>query len=191
MVDLVTRAEYKAYAGISSSNSDPEIDAMIPRISAFIKKYCKRAFVDYTGINPATNKIELNNGGFDSIVLAEAPILAVSLVELSIDYGQTYTALVQYTDWYLSEGLLKPITVTEFPYYPNGYKVTYTAGFTSIPEDLKLAAFDLLTYYRKNDSNVHAVRQINSSTMQIEYISNTALPSHIKRVLDNYILDYA
>ncbi len=45
--DLVTKAEYKTYMGISSTNSDTEIDFLIPKVSDLVKSYCRRTFVDY------------------------------------------------------------------------------------------------------------------------------------------------
>jgi hypothetical protein len=34
---LVTRAEYKAYMGISSTSSDVAIDALIPKVSELVR----------------------------------------------------------------------------------------------------------------------------------------------------------
>lgn len=37
---LVTRDEYKDYVGINSTNSDEIIDAIIPKVSEYVKTYC-------------------------------------------------------------------------------------------------------------------------------------------------------
>ncbi len=71
------------------------------------------------------------------------------------------------------------------------YKLTYTAGFEVLPEDLKLAIFDLTTYYMKNDMAVHSNKAPGTNTVQIEYVTTTNLPSHIKRVLDQYAANYS
>ena len=45
-------------------------------------------------------------------------------------------------------------TSTGTKYWPKGMKavkVTYKAGYTSTPEDLKLAVFDLIKYYMKDE----------------------------------------
>ena len=39
MADLITKTDYKAYMGISSTNQDTVIDLLIPKISAFVKTY--------------------------------------------------------------------------------------------------------------------------------------------------------
>jgi len=183
--DLITIAEYKAYAGISSTQKDASIALLIPKISAFCKSYCKRTFVDY--VDDA--KVEVYNGG-EYFVLGETPVLSVSSVEISGDYGKTYSALTEYTDFVLdvSEATIKPLSSTaEFVPLINGYRVTYNAGFESVPEDLKIAVMDLLTYYLKGDMAVKSQRDAGSNTVQIEYITKNTLPAHIARVFDLYI----
>jgi hypothetical protein len=94
---LVTRAEYKAYMGISSTSSDAAIDALIPKVSELVKTICRRTFIDY--VDDA--KIEYSEGGTDAIELSEYPVLSVSSVEYSTDFGATYTTLTEYTNYVL------------------------------------------------------------------------------------------
>lgn len=185
-LNLITKAEYKAYAEINSTNSDTVIDILIPNVTQLVKNYCRRTFVDYVD----ADKTEVFSGNVPFIMLAEAPIISITSFEYSTDYGQTYTALVEFTDWVLDGELILPLTATEFPKQIRGYKIAYKAGFDDVPEDLRLAVMDLVTYYRKNDSSVNALKHVNTNSMQIEYLSDTALPSHIKRILDLYVLDY-
>ncbi len=42
----------------------------------------------------------------------------------------------------------------------------------------------------KSDSAIHSSKSPGSSTMQIEYITTSKLPSHISRVLDLYVANY-
>jgi uncharacterized phiE125 gp8 family phage protein len=184
--DLVTKAEYKAYAGITSDTQDAIITATIPKVSQLVKTLCRRTFVDY--ISDA--KTEVYSGGRGSkLFLTEYPILSVSGVELSTDYGANYTSLVEYTDYVLDleDGSIVAVGIDAvFPKYINGYKISYTAGYEVLPEDLKVAVLDLVTYYIKNDGSVHSPKAPGTNTVQIEYITTTNLPAHIKRVLDLY-----
>lgn len=186
MTDLVTKAEFKTYTSINSTNQDTIIDFLIPKVSAFVQSYCRRSFIDWI----TTPKEEYFNGGIPFYVMQEQPVISVQDLFYSTDYGQTFTALVLHTDYVVDENLLIPIGATEFPYILKGYRLVYTAGYTTIPNDLKLAVYDLISYYMKNDATTNAVKRTNTTTMQIEYITDTALPSHIKRVLDMYVLDY-
>ena len=185
--DLFTLADYKAYANLTSPTQDTEIKAIIPIASQMVKTYCRRTFVDY--VDDA--KTEVFTGGGERIYLTEFPVLTVASVEYSADYGSTYTTLVEFTDYAVDhedDGIV-PIAAVDnvWPRLINGYKVTYTGGYEELPEDLKVAAMDLLTYYLKNDMAVKAQRAAGANTVQIEYITKNTLPSHIVRVLDMYL----
>lgn len=183
--ELVTLAEYKAYANISSTTQDAAIRNIIPKVSALTKNYCRRTFNDYVD-DP---KLEIFTGG-SYLLLSEYPVIGISAVETSVDYGKTYTPLVEYTDFVLDneESTIKPInSAKKFEPLVNGYKVTYTAGYEVLPEDLKIAVMDLVTYYLKNDMAVKSQRDAGSNTVQIEYITKNTLPSHIARVFDLYV----
>ena len=187
--NLITRAEYKTYVGVSSTNADSEIDLLITNVSALTKAYCRQTFIDYVD----DVKIERFNGGdFTTYYLKEYPIIAVTAVEYSADYGATYTTLIEYTDWVYDPSItgIRAIGSTGFKNAVNGYKVSYNCGYDAVPPDLKMAVMDLVTYYRKNDSAVHTHKLANPNTMQVEYIASSNFPAHIKRVLDLYTADY-
>lgn len=188
-IDLVTLSEYKAYAGINSTNQDAAIATIIPKVSQLIKSICKRTFVDWVN----TTKVEVMRGGNGyKLFMKEYPLLAVVGVEYSVDYGATFTYLVKFTDYVvdLEEGTIVNILIGNWPKAINGYRVSYTAGFEEIPTDLKLAVFDTITYYLRHETSVHSTRNIGSNTVQIEYITNVALPAHITRILDLYKASY-
>lgn len=185
---LVTLKAYKDYEGINSPNQDTEINTIIPKVSQLVKNYCRRSFIDYYD-EAITERFA---GGDDILYLSEMPIGTIQSVEYSADYGKTYTSLVEYTDYVfdiLRQGIV-PVTVSTFPEAINGYKITYTGGYETVPEDLQIAVLDLITYYMKNDSAIHSPKAPGTNSVQIEYISTTNLPAHIKRVLDLYVADY-
>lgn len=186
--NLITLNEYKTYVGIISPTQDDAISAIITKVSQLVKSVCRRSFVDYTD----EVKTEIFSGG-DSFTLQEFPVIAVANLEYSSDYGANYTSLTEYTDWVLDRQTeqIKPISANGvFDYAINGYRVSYTGGYETLPEDLKLAVLDLVTYYLKNDSAVHSSKAPGTNSVQIEYISTSSLPAHIKRVLDLYMSNY-
>lgn len=187
-LNLITRNEYKAYAGINSPNQDSEIDSLIPKVSQLVKTYCKQSFLD----NYDDPKVEYSNGGDRYIYLREHPVVQIQGVEISTNYGQSYTSLTQFADWAFephSYGI-RSLSVRGFEELVNGYKITYTCGYDKIPDDLALAVMDLVTYYRKNDGAIHSTKAPGTNSVQIEYISTTTLPAHIRRILDLYVADY-
>ena len=75
-----------------------------------------------------------------------------------------------------------------FPRGRKAVKVVYTAGYSSTPEDLKLAVFDLIKYYLKDESRDRMT--IAGATVEnpgsSSQAGNPGFPDHIKRVLDMY-----
>ena len=188
--NLITLAEYKAYIGISSTNQDTVINTLIPQVSALVKNICSRTFLDYVD----EFKVEISKGSpTNRIILQETPILQVSSVEFSEDYGKTYSTLTEYTDYVVDQDA-DAVEIIATPYVnyikTNAYRVSYTAGYETLPSDLKLAVADLVNYYVRNDSAIHSQKAVGANTVQIEYITTTNLPAHIKRVLDQYTAFY-
>ena len=182
-----TKADYKAYAGIKSTNEDAVIDFIIPKVSQLVKNYCGRTFVDYWD----TPKTEIFNGGVKKFILSETPLVTISKVQRSVDYGQNWTDMEQYVEWVQEDDTILSLDTTGyFTKLIRGYKVEYTAGYDDVPPDLETAVLDLVTYYRRHDSAIHSSKNPGSNTVQIEYISTTSLPAHIRRVLDLYRADF-
>ena len=185
--NLVTKAEYKAYLGITSVNSDAEIDFLIPKVSDLVKTYCRRTFIDYYD----EAKTEYFDGGFKQLILKETPVVNVTSVGYSQDFGKTYTALTKFTDWIQRDDYVISTHQNGFPEALNAYKVVYFAGYETIPSDLKLAVLDLVEYYSKNNGAVHSTRDITPNTTQVTYVSSSNFPASIKRVLDQYMADFS
>lgn len=187
---LVTRAEYKAYAGLTSPTQDANIDLLIPKVSELVKTICRRTFLDYV----STPKEEYFDGGNFNLIPAESPTIAVQSVEYTSDYGNSYITLVEFTDYVVSKvngEIFTTSSTTPFNRGVNAYRVAYTAGYTVLPEELKLAVYDLISYYIKNDMAIHSPKAPGTNTVQIEYVTTAGLPAHIRRVLDLYTANYA
>lgn len=184
MADLISVAEYKAYIGINSNTQDSEIKSIVPKVSQLVKSYCGRTFIDYFD----EAKTEVSSGGVNYIYLRETPIQSISSVEYSEDYGKTYTTLTEFTDYVFNQGddRVECISLQGFLARANAYKITYTGGYEKTPEDLKLACFDLVTYYLKSDMAIKSTRGVGSNNTSVEYITTASMPSHIRRVLDLY-----
>lgn len=183
--NLVTLQEVKSYKSINSTNHDAIINALVPKVSQLVKTICKRSFVDYVD----ERKVEYHRGG-PIILPQEHPIIKVHSLEYSSDYGKTYTKLNEYVDYIIDYDLSEIHPVVNFFSGVNAYKLTYSAGYEEVPQDLKLAVLDLVDYYMKNDAAVHSPKAPGTNSVQIEYISSNKLPAHIKRVLDQYVSHY-
>lgn len=183
MTNLVTLTEYKDYAGISSSDQDTKLKNIILYVSDFIKAYCGRNFIDNYANGVFTNITEYWSGGADHLYTREFPVSEIVSIDISYDYGTTYTPLALGTDYVYDlekERIYVPgannITAV------NAYKVIYKGGFSATPPSLKVATLDLVEYYMKKESTPRKT----SGSISIEYIRSSDLPYHIKRVLDLY-----
>ena len=188
-LDLITLAEYKTYANILGTSQDAAISAMIPRISNLVKTICRRTFVDYRD-DP---RVEVFRGGHERLYLNESPLIALQSLEFSEDYGNTYTALTEFTEYVVDvENGAVEFIIEPYKSYKrvNAYKATYTAGYEVLPPDLKLAVMDALMHQIRNDGAIHSTAGIGSNSAQIEYLTNAQLPAHIRRVLQLYSDNY-
>lgn len=191
MADLITLEDYKEAEGISTPKDDLKLSALIPSVSQLIKTYCGNSLVDHY----SSNKVESFNinWGTNIAQLTESPVNAVSAVQERESYSSSYTT-VPTTEWYLdttTDSVYRVTTGGQYKSWPSGpgsVKITYTAGYSACPADLKLAVIDLITYYHKDEHKERKVMggasiQNSASTTQS---NNVTFPDHIKRVLDLY-----
>ena len=190
MADLITLAEYKEAEGIASPKEDLRLASLIPSVSQLVKTYCANSLIDYY----STNKIETFNIDWDThlIQLTESPVNTIVSVEKRDSVTESYTTVAT-TEYYLDTSTDSILYVTGSTYknWPRGagaVKVTYTAGYAACPVDLKLAVFDLVTYYLKDEHKER--RTLGGASIQNQSTSSVrdsvAFPDHIKRVLDLY-----
>ena len=192
MADLITLAIYKDAEGLSTPKEDLRINALIPSVSQLVKTYCGNSFVDY--YSSAKTEIFDINWSTHIIQLTESPVNTITSVQERASYSGAYATLTTGAyQFYLDESTDSVLRTSSavFTNWPTGVgsvKVVYTAGWSTIPEDLKLAVIDLITYYLKDEHKER--RTIAGASIQNPSSSsqsgNVAFPDHIKRVLDLY-----
>ena len=192
MADLITLQEYKTAQAITQPKDDARLNVLIPSVSQLIKTYCGNSFVDYY----SSNKTETFtiDWGTHVVELTESPVNAIVSVQEAQSYGGAYTTLTTAAQEYAlstETDCVYRTTTSGYRNWPVGIetvKVVYTAGYSAIPGDLKLAVLDLVTYYLKDE---HKLRQsIAGASLQNQGSStqrdNVSFTDHIKRVLDLY-----
>ena len=193
MADLVTLTDYKDAEGISNPKEDLRISRIIPSVSQLVKTYCGNSIVDFY----SSNKVE----DFDiywetfAVQLTESPIVDVVSVQERGSYDEAYATLTTTAHEYYLDTRTDSIIRTNssggrinWKHGVGSVRVTYKAGYAETPQDLRLAIFDLITYYLRDEHKERrtlggATIQNQSSTTQRD---NVAFPDHIKRVLDLY-----
>ena len=162
-------------------------------MSELVKTYCGNSFVDYY----SSNKTEIFDINWSShiVQLTESPVNAIVSVQERSSYSESYTTLTTGAyEYYLdtvTDSVYRTLSSGGFKSWARGVgavKVVYTAGYSAVPSDLKLAILDLVTYYLKDE---HKQRQsIAGASMQNQGTTsqkgNVDFPDHIKRILDLY-----
>ena len=190
MANLITLADYKQIEGLTNPKDDFRINQLIDSVSQLVKTYCGNSIVDFY----STNKVETFNIDWHThiVQLTESPVNNIVSVEKRDSVTESYST-VPTTDYYLDTATDSVLYVTGSTYrnWPRGagaVKVTYTAGYASTPKDLKLAIFDLITYYLKDEHKER--RTLGGASIQNQGSTSlrdsVAFPDHIKRVLDLY-----
>ena len=193
MADLITLEEYKDAENINTTKDDTRLSALIVSVSQLVKTYCANSIIDFY----STNKTETFNIDWNShiVQLTESPIVEVSLVQERDSYQESYTTLTTTAHEYFldekTDSIIRTNSGNTYKNWPRGagaVRVVYKAGYASTPADLKLAIFDLITYYHKDEHKQR--RTIAGASIQNETSTsqrnNVAFPDHIKRVLDLY-----
>jgi len=199
MADLVTLQEYKDFAGLQGVQHDARINTIIDNVSQLVKTYCGTTIIDYAG-SDKTEYFNIADDYVDRIILSESPLISVSSVQERENQAQAYTTLItensdssgkyEYVLDMDSDSIIRTNS-TGHKHWPKGVKsvkVVYRAGYTSTPEDLKLAVFDLIKYYMKDERKERM--SIGGATLENQISTslrnNIGFPDHIKRVLDMY-----
>lgn len=199
MANLITLQQYKDFAGIQGVTEDAKINVIVPAISQAVKTYCGTSFIDYYSINK-TEYFDIKDTYTTSIMVDESPLNTVVSVEERQSQSESYVTLISENSdgsgkyEYIVDTTVDSIFRTNdtadktFPKGRKAVKVVYTSGYATTPEDLKLACFDLVKYYLKDERKERltiagASIQNNVSTTLRE---NIGFPDHIKRILDFY-----
>ena len=191
MADLVSLSDYKDAEGIGSPKDDLRISRIIPSVSELVKTYCANTFVDFVS-SDKTEEFDIYCDTY-AVQLTESPVISITSAQERSGYDQSYTTLTTGAyEYYLDKRTDSVIRTNEsgtrlnWKHGVGSVKVVYRAGYSSTPEDLKLAVFDLVTYYLKDE---HKQRQtIAGASLQNQgstsQNNNVSFPDHIKRVLD-------
>jgi hypothetical protein len=197
MANLVTLQEYKDFAGITGVNQDAKINVIIPAISQAVKTYCGTSFVDFYSSNK-TEFFDITDDGTTAVMTDESPLVSVSQVQERESQADDYVTLITENsdnsgkyEYVIDTDLdmIRRTTDSKDKAFPKGrkaVKVVYRAGYASTPEDLKLACFDLIKYYLKDERK----DRLSIAGAQIQNPVSTSLkdnidfPDHIKRILD-------
>lgn len=178
-----------------------QVEALINTASSEIENICRRklasqtftSFLTYSDnrtILPALNLYfnffsSPNNGNYKALALGEYPIIGTPQVFADSSYvfgaGTQITDFVVDTDYgilYFPSSVLLPTT-------PNAIKVTYQAGYSPVPEPLKMACYESVAWYLKRiNSNSAGAKDSNKDGLTTNY--EIGIPIHALKLIAPY-----
>ena len=198
MADLITLDDYKILEGINSTQYDEKFETLITAVSALVRNYTGQDFDTYNASPGITETFNLRWES-DTVELSFGPVLQIQNVYERTAQSSGYEELfsdgagspASYDYVLETPCFLIRTTDTGYKNWPKGIgavKVTYTAGYATVPKDLELAVADSVTYYHNNEQKQR--QSIASATREGAPASairnDPGFPDHIRRVLDLY-----
>ena len=199
MANLVTLQQYKDFAGIKGVGEDAKINVILPAISQAVKTYCGTSFIDFYS-SDKTEFFDILDTSTTAVLVDESPLVSVTQVQERENQSSSYVTLITENSngsgkyEYIVDTALDMVrrtTATGDKAFPKGrkaVKVVYRSGYASTPSDLKLACFDLIKYYLKDErkSGLTIAGATVRNEVSTSLRENIGFPDHIKRILDFY-----
>tara|TARA_Y100000592_G_C5479681_1_gene324539 strand:+ start:6039 stop:6638 length:600 start_codon:yes stop_codon:yes gene_type:complete len=193
MANLITTKQYKDYKQMDHNKDDAKIDTLVASISQMVKTYCGHSIIDFYSATKLET-FDIEDQLTSEIFLTESPLVSVSSVKERLSIASSFTTLTENVDYYIDiehDRIRRIDGDRGVDYWPQGFgsvQVVYNAGYAAVPADLKLAVYDLITYYLKEEYKTQ--RSIAGTTLRNEgstsIRNDIGFPDHIKRVLDLY-----
>jgi hypothetical protein len=183
---LCTLKEVKQYytqtAGKSPhtgySEDDELIEDLIDSMSVLFESYCDRQFL-------TRERTEYYDGeGSKFLFLDYTPVTSVSGIWNSTTWSWDDTNLISSDDYMVKSGHTIVLKSTVFTKYDQNIKIIYTAGYTTVPEDIRLACVEEVTRSHKNRKGVDVLAKTAADGSVTRYAKDL-MPSTI-RVLNTY-----
>lgn len=172
---IITLNQYKLFTGINNPNLDLQLQPVVDFVNTLIPRYCNTKFEPTV----ETDKRLTNHGNV--IILPNTPVISVDNIDM-LNSDITLNS----DQWYLDEEtgiveIIDPYVI--LPSSPRLISVDYTWGTAEVPEDVVMAAKELVTYYHKRE--YHKTKTL-SSGQSVDYTDASLLPIQVRSILDLY-----
>lgn len=180
---LATLDDVKNFYGITGDKDEDNnlIKALIDRFTSIFESYCNR-----TSFETATYTDYLDSDGGYYIFPKQSPITSVSGIWDDTGWVWSGNALDSTTYRIVNDNSI--ISSTPFTRGKNNIKIVYTAGYTSIPGDLKQVLIEEVIRSFKNRKSLDVVA-VTASDGSVSRLAKDLLPTTIM-VLNKYKRKY-
>lgn len=168
---LTNLADVKESLGIASSDTsrDNLIIRKINQATLYIESYCSLSRDHHFALTTYTNE-EYDGTNNSTLVLRMRPVTAITSFQrrkstLSDGTFEDVESELYYSD--LSAGVVELVVTSNSGW--NRYRVTYSAGYATIPADLAETCVTLACFYVENAASGTAVKKKQEGQRSIEY----------------------
>lgn len=167
---LTTLSAAKDYLKITDDSQGEIIESLINAVSHQIERYCRRnlkerVYIDeeYDGTNSA------------NLLLGQYPVSSISSVKID-------DVIIDASEYKIRKNMGSLVRLNSN--WPNGVlniKVSYTAGYNPVPEDLELACKHMVMFYYKTD-----ISNFSRTFGEGFVVRPEAFPPQVRMLLDGY-----
>ena len=157
---IITLSDLKSFLGISDNSKDANLQIFVDSANEFVPRYCRRVFDSTAYVK------ELYDGpGTNKLILNQYPIISIEGIW---EYGDpvsergVYTSILDIDGYYIKDprsGIIYHGLCWQLG--RGSIEVSYTAGYATIPADLKHATLLVAAYF----DNTAAKQGIRSESL--------------------------
>lgn len=137
--ELLLVADVKAALAVTFTDDDTLLESLISASRETIEKYCG------ISIGSQSRECYVDINQWEEMEIPFGPVISLDAVSYKSDYGE-YTAALSGED-YDSDGV---DFLTFTPFTSGRWKLEYTAGYETLPNDLKNYWIRLVAWYYEN-----------------------------------------
>jgi len=177
--DLTTLAAVKNWLNISTSNDDPLLTDLVTEISAFVENSLNRKILT------ATHTETYRGTGGSRFLLRSWPVQSIASISWAGTTIDTFVDVTDATYGVGTDGRSLILVGVRMP-YNDPVKVTYTAGYDTVPNDLALAVTELVGEAYTSRTHIGETSHSSSGATTVAF-SREAMHKAIMARLQNYV----
>lgn len=159
--------------------------ALSDQVQKAIATYIWGQDADASALSTAVSNIEYCEGGLD-IILRKVPVVSVTEI-LIVSTSSTVTASTY--DFHPEVGYVYKVSGASWAEYarPRNYKVTYTYGFSAIPDDIQLAIDTWVNYLTADSTGaLSGYKTGDDSETYSAAVTIAGMPPTVRNLLSKY-----
>jgi hypothetical protein len=169
MADLATVQDLNDFSQLALDPTDTSAAFLLKVASGMIRRYLEQDITVTTGDVEYADPL---NG--QVVLLRQLPVTSVSLVETSTDGGVTWTTVAP-ANYTVSrkQGIVaaKPWTGIQWGGDPESWRITYTHGWATVPDELKGVACSIAARFYSTPAGIDMER---TGQRQVKYSLESA-----------------